>query len=262
MTGLEIAALISMLGGTAMQYKAANDASKRATQETLRSLARQDALQRQAEKKAMDTAQEFAPEDRAAAQDQIEAELTEQFINPVESAQQINNAQTTTQGNVSGDYTAAKAKSNVEQMKVAQALARLMGKTTAAGRLRTNEALKMSDAASDIDRLSNFSRGQLAADQVAINAAARPDAGMMYGGQLLSGLGSIGLAGGFNGLMSAPAESGAAATVADWSGKTGGIGVKADVATGGFAGPLGTAKGGIGFKVGNHGISIPNFLVS
>lgn len=185
--------IIAMLGGTALQYKAANDASKRATQETLRSLARQDQFQRQAEKKAMDTAQEFAPQDRAAAQDRIEAELSEQFIKPVESAQQINNAQTTTQGNVSDDYTAAKTKSNAEQMATAQTLARLMGKTTAAGRLRSNEALRMADTASDIDRLGNFSRGQAAVDEIAIKAAARPDAGLQLAGGLLSAIGGYGL---------------------------------------------------------------------
>ncbi len=191
---LAIAAVVAMLAGAGMQYKASQDASARQQRETLSAMARQRDLQMQAEQKAMDTAKKFAPEDRKQEQGQIEQQLTQELQAPVQSAQQINNAQSTTQGDVSNDYVAAKAASNLNQMKQAESLARLLGKTTAASRLRTNEAIKVADAAAGIDRLGSFSRGQAAADQIGINAAGRPDAGMVLGGQVLGALGAGGLA--------------------------------------------------------------------
>lgn len=201
MTGFEIAALIAMLAGSGMQYKANKDAERRQEQATREALARQAELQKKAETKALTTADGFSTDKRDAEQAQIEANLTGELIKPVAEAQQINAAQSTTQGNVSNDYTAAKAASNVQQMKTAEALARLLGKTTAAGRLRTNEAIRMTDAAAEIDRLGNFSRGQSGADQIGIQAAGRPNAGLVLGGSLLTAAGGAALAGGANGTI-------------------------------------------------------------
>jgi hypothetical protein len=218
-----IASLVAMLAGTAMQAKASSDAKKRSDNATLAALQRQQALQQEAEAKALSTAQEFNGDNRAANQAQLEAELTEEFIRPVENAQQINSAASTTQGSVSKDYDAAKTASDVNQMKTAHALAKLFGKTTAAGRLRQNEALKMSDAASDIGTLRSFAAGRSRADDISIAQAGTPRAGLMLGGQLVSGIGSVGLATGGGG---AAPQSSSAATMADWSGKTGGLGLK------------------------------------
>jgi hypothetical protein len=194
MTGFEIAAVIAMLAGAGMQYKANTDAQARQQREIQASLARQRDLQLESEKKAMDTAKQFAPEDRKQEQAGVEQQITDAIQAPVQSAQQINNTQSTTQGNVSNDYVAAKAASDVNQLKQAESLARLLGKTTAAGRLRTNEAVRVADAAAGIDRLNNFSRGRAAADEIGINAAGRQDAGMVLGGQVLGALGAAGLA--------------------------------------------------------------------
>lgn len=200
-SGTTIAALMAMVAGSAMQYKAQQDASKRQQAETRASLARQAEFQQQAERKAMDTAQEFTTDNRSEKQQQIEENLIQEFIKPAESAQQINSAQSTTQGNVSNDYTAAKAGRELETMKTAQALARILGKTTSAGRLRTNESIRVADAASGIDQLGNFSRGQAGADQLAIQNAGRPSAGMMLGGSALQAAGGAALAGGANGTI-------------------------------------------------------------
>lgn len=232
MTGLEIAALIALLAGTGMQYKANTDAARRRAEETQRALGRQDQLERQAEGKALENAKEFATDNRAAQQDQMAADLTEQFIKPVESAQQINATQSTTQGNVSNDYAAAKAKSSLETLKSAEALARLLGKTTAAGRLRQNEAVRMANTAAGIDRLGSFSRGNAAADELAIRNAGTPNAEMMLGGQVLTGLGTMGLASG----------AGSAGSVA-----AGGSGVTGTASQSySTAAPIGTATAGTG----------------
>jgi len=194
MDPFSIAAIVAALAGAAMQYKASSDASSRQQQATQEALARQRDLQMQAEKTAMDTAKQFAPEDRQQQQDQIAQQVTTEMMAPVQNAQQINTAQNTSQGNVSNDYLAAKAASNVNQMRQASDLARLLGKTTAAGRLRTNEAINVADAAGGIDRLGSFSRGQGAADNISIAAAGRPNAGLVLGGQVVGALGAAGLA--------------------------------------------------------------------
>lgn len=247
MDPVTIGALVAMVAGAGMQYKASNDAAKRQAAETRAALARQAELQKQAEAKALGQAKEFNTNDRAAAQDQIAQELTQEFIKPVESAQQINAAQSTTQGAVSNDYTTAKAKSNAETMKAAEFVARLLGKTTAAGRLRNNEAIRMADTASGIDRLGNFSRGQAGADQIAIHAAGRPDAGMQLAGGLLSAAGAAGLSGAFSGAKAA-----------------GGTGVGATASTAGsVSAPIAAnTTGGIGFTgAGRVGARIPASFV-
>lgn len=242
MTGFEIAALVAMLAGTAMQHKASTDAAQRQEQATREALARQDEFQRMAEKKALDTADDFSADKRQADQAQIESELTQQFTKPVESAQQINAAQATTQGNVSKDYTAAKAGSDLQVMKSAEALARLLGKTTAAGRMRTNEAIKMTDAASGIDRIGNFSRGMAGADQIGIQAAGRPSAGLTLGGSLLQAGGGAALAGGANGTIGKLFGGGGGASL--------GTGIGGTAATSMQAGaPIATSTGGIGLKI-------------
>jgi hypothetical protein len=234
-----------MIGGTAVQYKAGEDARKRAKEETLRSLANQRDFQQKAEKKALGQAEEFNTDRRMTDQQAIETQLNDEFIKPVESAQQINSAVATTQGDVSGDYTRAKAQSDLNLMKNARTLAGLMAKTTAAGRLRTNEAIRMADTAAGIDRLGSFSRGQAGADQLAIQDAARPDAGMQLIGGLLQAGGGAYLASG----------AGAAKGVTG-----GGTGVGATASTAGTtAAPIaGSTTGGVGFSgVGRTGLRLP-----
>lgn len=249
---LAIAGVIAMLAGAGMQYKASSDAASRQAREIQSALARQRDLQLQAEGKAMKTAKEFAPEDRKQQQDALERQFTDDFQKPVESAQQINNAQSTTQGNVSSDYVAAKAASNANQMTQAEQLARLLGKTTAAGRLRTNESIKVADAAAGIDRLGSFSRGKMAADQIGIQAAGRPNPGMVLGGSVLGALGASGLA-----AAGGAANAGTAAQYGTTAGsqqtamlaaQDAGLGVGAPAASSTWSGPISRLFQGVGTR--------------
>lgn len=201
MDPFSIAALVAMLGGTALQYKASTDAAERQRRQIADSLARQRQFQMQAEKKAMDTAQEFSTDDRQKQQKQIEEEITADLTQPVMAAQEINNQTSTTQGDVSKDYDVAKAAANLNQIKSAEALARLLGRTTSATRLRQNEAIRLADTESDIRRLGNFARGQINADEIGIKQAGIPDAGMQLAGGLASALGGAALMGGPNGTI-------------------------------------------------------------
>ena len=199
MDPLTIAALTAVIGGAGLQYKAQTDAANARNREIAQSLMNQRKLQVEAEKKALDTAQTFNTPDRMKEQAALEQTIEQGLMQPVSDSQAIRAQQTTTQGNVSNEYQTAKAASDAAVLKDAHMLARLMSKTTGANRLRMNEGLRMMDASMDIDRLGSFSRGQHAADQVAIEVAGRPDAGMQLAGGVMQGLGMVGLMGGFGG---------------------------------------------------------------
>lgn len=226
MTGLEIAALVALIAGAAVQYQANVEAQDRQQSQIRRSLEAQDKLQREAESKAMATASKFSPKDRMAEQAQIEAQITEGLITPVSESQAIRAEQQTTQGNVSGDYTTAKAASDATALKNADALARLLGKTTSANRLRMNEGVRLMDTGMAIDQLNNFSKGQQGADSIAIQQAGLVDPGKVFAGQLLSAAGSAGLMYGGGGAAKGGADGaagGAGGGSADFWGLEGGI---------------------------------------
>lgn len=201
MDPLSIAALVAMLGGTAMQYKASSDAQARQRRQIADSMARQRQFQMQAEQTAMNRAKEFGTEDRQKERQQIEEEIATDLAAPALEAQQINNQTTATQGDVSGDYSRAKAESNLNRLKSAEALARLLGRTTSANRLRQNEAVRLADTEMDIRRLGNFARGQVNADEIGIQQAGIPDAGLQLAGGLVSALGGAALMGGAEGTI-------------------------------------------------------------
>ncbi|MGL5117585.1 MAG: hypothetical protein ACRC7C_19910 [Beijerinckiaceae bacterium] len=192
-SGTTIAALAAMVAGAGLQYKASADAQKRSQEEIRRSLASQKALQLKAEQRALDTAKTFDTPQRAEEQTQIADQLTAQMMAPVSESQAIRADQQTTQGDVSNDYTTAKAASDVNAIKSAQSLAKLLGKSSSANRLRMNEGIRMLDTGQDIDRLGGFSRGQAGADGVAIQQAGQVDPGMQFAGSLLQTAGSAGL---------------------------------------------------------------------
>lgn len=196
MDPLTIAALVAMLGGAAMQYKASTDASKRASRETRAALERQRQFQLMAEQKAAEAARNYTPEDRKKEQQQIEDQITTELTQPVVEAQNINAQGAGAQGDVSQDYNRAKAESDVNRLKSAEALARLLGRTTSATRLRQNESVRFADSANAVDRIGNFARGQYGADQLAIDQAGIPDAGLQLAGGLTSALGGAALMGG------------------------------------------------------------------
>lgn len=242
MDPLTIAALVAMVAGAGVQYKASTDAQKRQQDEIRSGLASQRDLQIKAEQRALGAADKFATPDRQKEQSQIEEQLTQEMMAPVSESQAIRSEQQTTQGNVSGDYTTAKAASDLNAVKTAQNLARMLGKTSSANRLRMNEGIRLMDAGQDIDRLGSFSRGQAGADQVAIQGAGQVDPGMVLAGSLLQSAGSAGLmAGGSAGT----AATGGGVKAAPGAGMelfqpTGGMGLQmTGGATSGFRMPAG-----------------------
>lgn len=193
MDPFSIAALVAMIGGAGLQYKASSDAAKRQQAEIQRSLQAQRALQQKAEGQALDRAADYETPKRAAEQAQLAEEITTNLMAPVSESQAIRAQQQTTQGNVSNDYDRAKTASDLKTMQDAQNLARLLGKTSSAGRLRLNEGIRLMDTGIDIGTLQNFSRGQQGADNIAIQAAGRVDPGKVLLGSLLQAAGTAGM---------------------------------------------------------------------
>lgn len=182
-----------LFAGAALQYSDARSTAKRQNREISASLLNQTKLQREAEKKALDKAGEFETPKRQAAQAELETQITEKLAAPVSESQAIRAQQQTTQGAVSDDYVKGKAAADAKALQDAQVLARLMGKTSSANRLRMNEAIGLMDTGMDIDRLGNFARGQDAADRIAIDAAGRGDPTKQFLGSILQGAGTAGL---------------------------------------------------------------------
>jgi hypothetical protein len=178
-----------------VQYKASSDAQDRQKAEIARSLESQRALQMQAEKKAMATAGQYATPTRQAEQSQIADQITQELIAPVSESQAIRATAQGAQGDVSGEYKAAKAASDLNAIKAAEQLARMMGKTASSGRLRMNEGIRLMDTGQDIGTLRDFSRGQQGADQIAIGQAGNISPGMQFTGSLLQSAGAAGMMG-------------------------------------------------------------------
>jgi hypothetical protein len=192
---LAIAGLIASIAGAGVQYKAGSDAQDRQKNEIARSLESQRALQMQAEKKAMDTAGQYATPTREAEQSQIAQQIEQTLLAPVSESQAIRATAQGAQGDVSGEYKAAKAASDLNAIKAAEQLARMMGKTASSGRLRMNEGIRLMDAGQDIGTLRNFSSGQQGADQIAIGQAGNISPGMQFAGSALQSIGAAGLMG-------------------------------------------------------------------
>lgn len=193
MTGLEIAALVAMFAGAAQQYQASQEAQSRQQQAITNSLNAQEELQKKAESTALDAAQKFDPNQRLKNQEQISNEITAGLIAPVSESQQIRSENSGVQGNVSGEYNAAKANADLNTLKTAESMARLLGKTTSSNRLRMNEGVDLMNAGQNIDQLNNFSRGQKAADSIAIQQAGQIDPTKVFIGNILQAAGSAGM---------------------------------------------------------------------
>lgn len=193
MTGLEIAALVAMFAGAAQQYQATQEAQSRQQQEITNSLNAQEELQKKAESTALDAASKFDPSKRMQNQTQIEGQITDALMAPVSDSQKIRSENAGVQGNVSGDYNAAKATADLNTLKTAESMARLLGKTTSSNRLRMNEGVDLMNAGQNIDQLNSFSRGQQSASNIAVQQAGLIDPTKVFIGNILQAAGTAGM---------------------------------------------------------------------
>ncbi len=183
-------AILALVASAALEQINSSVTAHRQNREVENALRRQREYQRQAEKIAMDNADDFQQDTRAERQNGIREQLTEQYYKPVEATQTANAQNAQVQGNVSSDYQQAKATSDTNQLKSAKDFAGLYGQQESAYRLRQNEGLKMASNANDIARLNNFARGQDSVDQYAIRQAGKSDPLLNFGSQVLGMIGS------------------------------------------------------------------------
>lgn len=193
MTGLEIAALVAMFAGAAQQYQASQEAQARQQQAIANGLNAQEELQKRAETTALNAASKFDQSKRMQNQAQIESQITDSLMAPVSESQQIRSENAGVQGDVSKDYNAAKAAADLNTLKTAESMARLLGKTTSSNRLRMNEGVDLMDAGQSIDQLNSFSRGQQAASNIAVQQAGLLDPTKVFIGNILQTAGAAGM---------------------------------------------------------------------
>lgn len=183
-------AIIALVASAALEQINSNVMQNRQSREVSNAMRRQREYQQQAEKIAMDNANDFQQDTRADRQNEIKQQLTEQYYKPVEATQTANASKAAVQGNVSSDYQQAKAQSDTNQLKAAKDFAGLYGQQDSAYRLRQDEGLKMADNANQIARINNFSKGMGSVDQYAIQQAGKPDGALSFGSQVLGMIGA------------------------------------------------------------------------
>lgn len=203
MSWLTLAGLLSSIGAAKMQMQASQEAARRADLAIQKSLENQRRLQMEAQDRALSATQQFAPEGRLANQQNIEDTLNQELLAPIEKNPALSFAPGTT-GNVSQDYDRLKAQSDLNTLKSSRELAKIMSKISSANRLRMNEGVNLMDAGRDIDMLNNFSKGQIGADEIAINKASQLNPSKIFGSQVLGALGTAGIARG--GSFGSPGE--------------------------------------------------------
>ncbi len=196
---LALAGLISMIAGSALQYHAQSQAQARQQRVLQESLQRQRGYQQQAEQAVLDRVKDYAPEHRQQQQQEIAERIDHDLMEPVRQAQPKQEEASAVQGEVSQDYLNARHRAQARQRESAEALAKLLGKTMSAGRLRQQEGLQLADTGQNLDRLGRDAHGIAQADQIAIQEAGIPNMWQQLAGELLKGAGTMGMAGGFSG---------------------------------------------------------------
>ena len=196
-TGMEALAIGAMVGGTYLQQEAADDAADRQSKQLALAGEEQDRLSRKTEQKALENAQEYAPETRLArymdartkAGDSLVADLT-----AARDSQGISGGKSeAATGRLSQDFLTGKASAAADEYQRSVDMARTMGNMRGAGDMLFGEGLNNAEYALQGGMLGSQSRRAWNARQPGIAAAGQPNSGQMMAGGLLSGLGSAGM---------------------------------------------------------------------
>lgn len=192
-----IAAIVATIASSAIQVNAANRAAARQQAAAQAAQQRQLLAQNEATRAVAQRADDFDPQVRQGAQDDIAAVLTQKFseaAQPQVTAQGVQVGASVPAASESPAYTAARAKEQAKTAASLHALAGLMGRIGAAGQLRQGEAIRIGDTATDIGRVQSGANNVAGIDQVAIGAAGRPDLFSQIGAAALNAYGMSKLA--------------------------------------------------------------------
>lgn len=238
---LLIAGIAAMVTGAAAQQYGASLQNKKANAVAQQALLQQSRQREDIQKKVLDAASQYeVPKTEQVLQETAD-ELSQRYAQPVSEAQGIRASQQGTTGDVSDDYSVAKAKSDAEGLQYVQNLANLMGKVNASSRMRMNQGFNLAKVSQDIAQANKFNAMDNNLALMNVQAKANGTNGWNTGGGILQGLGSVLATYGAGAALAAPAaSSGAAASGYGLSTTAGGTGV------GSLAAKAGSTLGGTG----------------
>jgi len=180
-----------MIAGTAMQYKAQQDAAKRADKRIAYGEGLNDKYNNQIIDTTAANSEQYNPQTRqqniGKSQEAAVVSLRD-YLDKARDAGMGKNTDTT-QGRVSETYTTDRAKRAIDTANKADVVARLMAKIRGVSDLQTDEAINNTGAASKVGTLAN-NRGNMArANGIDVAQSANPNPGMMLAGSMMSGYG-------------------------------------------------------------------------
>ena len=187
-TGMEMAAVGATLGGTLLQHNAAQDAQKRQAELTRQAQAQQDSLQRNAERTALDSTQQYDTENlnkKADERTDQYASMYEQSINDVASKSQLpGTSALNTPRVVAEENERATGAAKDQGLARALAAARLQG----LGASFNDANMNMGRNSGTIGQISTALQGNSAALNTDLSNV-RPNGNQMLLGQVLGGVG-------------------------------------------------------------------------
>lgn len=200
MTGLEIAAIIAMVAGTAMQQYSQYSANKAAQKQLNQAMYQLDKDGKKITDVIDESAQDFEHDKRAAQQQELAQKVSDEIKGNVAESQALRNESQAVQGNVSNDYLTAREVANDKTMAASNAFADLVGKIRSAAQLRQNEGIGLMKTGQKVDQFARDARGNWQVGQARVNDALHSKDGLMAAGQIVSALGAaMGMGAGFAG---------------------------------------------------------------
>jgi hypothetical protein len=197
MCSIEMAAAAALVGGgTYMQSQAASDAAD-AQQDALNAqLEQQDRYNRQAEAKAMENAQEYAPEKRAERFEEAQQKAGDSLVQSLVKGKEQFGSPDQAEGRVSETFESDRATKLADQFQKSVDMARLMGKMRGTSDMLGNEAITNADYSSQLGTIGRNAKGAYDAAQPGIIAAGRVDPWKTGLGSMMSAAGTSMAAGG------------------------------------------------------------------
>lgn len=200
MTGLEIAAIIAMVAGTAMQQYSQYSANKAAQKQLNAAMYQLDKDGKKITDVIDESAQDFEHDKRAAQQQELAQKVSDEIKGNVAESQALRNESQAVQGNVSNDYLTAREAANDKTMAASNAFADLVGKIRSAAQLRQNEGIGLMKTGQKVDQFARDARGNWQVGQARVNDALHSKDGLKAAGQIVSALGAaMGMGAGFAG---------------------------------------------------------------
>ena len=178
------AAIIAAIVSAAAQYYGNEQQARAVNKATNDAMLNQGKYSEKIQEMAAQRAQQYDTDTRKEQQDALTQELTDAYIKQPTSAVDIANSATTTQGDISGDYTKAKEASNQRVKDSIETFGNLLAKVNGAKTLRQQENWANADLANQVGVQQALMRSQNTLDNYKIQQAQNKGSGWNTFGQL------------------------------------------------------------------------------